>query len=139
MSCHLVALNKSLGVCPIGICETVRRIIAKAVLSITCLDILEATGSLQLCAGHITGVEAAVHAVRSAFGRTSAEGVLLVALRMHSIPSIIVLFFRILDISVSYWLHSPLTVSQEGTTQGDPLAMPHYAIATLPLIKMLTS
>ena len=38
-----------------------RRIIARAVLSIVKLDVLEAAGSLQLCAGQDAGNEAAVY------------------------------------------------------------------------------
>ena len=78
LACRLVALRKNPGVHPIGVCETVRHITAKAVLSVSKIDILEASGSLQLCAGHIAGVEAAIHAVRSAFNEDSADGVLLV-------------------------------------------------------------
>ena len=78
LACHLVALDKNPGVRPIGICETVRRIISKSVLSITQLDILEASGSLQLCTGQMAGVEAGIHAVRSGFNKESTEGVLLV-------------------------------------------------------------
>lgn len=47
LACCLIALNKNPGVRPIGITEMVRRIIAKAILSITRLDILEAAGPLQ--------------------------------------------------------------------------------------------
>jgi len=67
VACRLIALDKCPGVCPIGIGEVVRRIIAKAVLSIVKLDILEAAGPLQLCAGQDARCEAAVHAMRSIF------------------------------------------------------------------------
>ena len=52
-ACRLIALNKNPGVRPIGICEVVRRIISKAILSITSGDIQDAAGSLQLCAGQM--------------------------------------------------------------------------------------
>ena len=44
LSCRLITLNKCTGVRPIGIGDTVRRIIAKAILTITKADIQEATG-----------------------------------------------------------------------------------------------
>ena len=62
----------------IGICETVHRTIAKAILSSAKLDVLKTTGPLQLCVGHIAGAEAAIHSVRSTFYDSSAEGALLV-------------------------------------------------------------
>ena len=51
VSCRLIALDKCPGVRLIGVGETVRRIIAKAVLSVLKEDIREVAGSLQLCAG----------------------------------------------------------------------------------------
>ena len=78
VACHLIALDKNPGVRPIDICETVRQIVSKAVLPVTRLDVLEAVGALQLCAGQIAGVEAGIHAVRSSFNDESTEGVLLV-------------------------------------------------------------
>ena len=47
LSCRLIALNKNLGVRPIGIGDTARRIIAKAILSITRQDLQAAAGSLS--------------------------------------------------------------------------------------------
>ena len=48
---RLIALDKCPGIRPIGIGETVRRIIGKAVLAVIKYDILDAAGALQLCAG----------------------------------------------------------------------------------------
>ena len=56
---------------PVG--ETVRRIIAKAVLSVLKGDIREAAGSSQLCAGQLSGCEAAVHSVQTLFGSLDTE------------------------------------------------------------------
>ena len=62
MASRLIALDKNPGVRPIGIGDTARRIIAKAICR---QDIQGAAGSLQLCAGQISGIEAVVHAVRT--------------------------------------------------------------------------
>ena len=78
MACRFMALNKNPGVRPIGICETVRRIISKAILSVTKGDIQDAVGTTQLCAGQIAGIEAGIHSVRDLFNKKETEGVLLV-------------------------------------------------------------
>ena len=44
LTCWLIALDKCPGVRPIGICETSRQIIAKAVLSVAKEDLQEAAG-----------------------------------------------------------------------------------------------
>ena len=67
LACRLVALDKNPGIWLIGIWETVRCIIAKAVISVTYHDVLEAAGSFQLCACQPAGVEALIHAVRACF------------------------------------------------------------------------
>ena len=76
LSCRLIALNKNPGVRPIGIGETSRRIMAKAALRIMRDDIQDAAGTVQLSAGQIAGVEAAVHAVRK-FQLDETEAVLI--------------------------------------------------------------
>jgi len=48
LACCLIPLNKNPGVHPIGIGETSRRIISKAILFMIKSDILEAAGNLQL-------------------------------------------------------------------------------------------
>ena len=78
MACCLIALDKKPGVRPIGICEVVGRIIAKAIFSITRGDIQDAAGSVQLCAGQKYVTEAAVHTMNLAFKDDNCEAVLLV-------------------------------------------------------------
>ncbi len=67
VTCRLIPLDKCPGVRPIGIGEVPRRLIAKSILMILKTDIIEASGSLQLCAGQEAGSEAAIHAMRSIF------------------------------------------------------------------------
>ena len=78
LACRLIALDKCPGVRPIGICEAARRIISKAILFVLRDDIQDAAGSMQLCAGQIAGVEAAIHFMREAFSAEDCEAVLLV-------------------------------------------------------------
>ena len=73
LACRLIALNKNPDVRPIGIGDTARRIIAKAIL-----DIQKAASTLQLSGGQISGIEAAVHAVNSLFKQEETEAILLV-------------------------------------------------------------
>ena len=59
VACRLIPLAKNDGgVRPIGIGQILRRIVGKAI---------QRTGSLQLCAGHPAGCEAAVHAMSDLF------------------------------------------------------------------------
>ena len=154
LACRLVALDKCPGVCPIGIGDTVRRIMAKAVLEITRVDIQDAAGSVQLCAGQISGCEAAVHFVHENFHLENTEAALLVDATnafnslnrmsaLHNIqllcPSIAKILINCYRASTKLFIDGDILCSQEGTTQGDPLGMPMYALATIPLIKNLNS
>ena len=78
VACRLIALDKCPGVHPIGIGETVRRIIGKAIAHTITEDIQDAAGPLQVCASHISGCEAAVHAMRQVYESQQTEAVILV-------------------------------------------------------------
>ena len=110
-------------------------------------------GSLQLCAGQIVGTEAAVHAVHSSFGSDDCEALLLVdasnafnalnrqtALRniMSLCPSLATVLINSYRAETDLFVGGDVIKSCEGTTQGDPLAMPMYATATVPLIERLS-
>ena len=152
LACRLIALDKNPGVRPIGIGDTARRIIAKALLSIAAPDIQDASGCQQLCGGQIAGIEAAVHATRSAFESDDCEAVLLVdatnafnalnrMVALHNIrricPSIATILINSYRSPTELFVDGDVILSQEGTTQGDPLAMAMYGLATIPLIRRL--
>jgi len=76
---RLNASDKNPCVCPIGVKEVVRRIIAKLhVLSIIGSDIQRAVSPLQFCAGQTSGDEATIHSMRKIFIDEDSEGFLLV-------------------------------------------------------------
>ena len=56
LASHLIALDKNSGVRPIGVGETVRKLVTKAVLHVLKHAILDSMGVQQLCAGQTKGV-----------------------------------------------------------------------------------
>ncbi len=148
LSCRLVAIDKNPGVRPIGIGEIVRRIIAKAALTIIKPDILDTVGCRQLCVGQMAGVESGVHSIRELY--KDNEAVLLVdasnafnslnrRVALHNVRALCPSFATILVncYREPSFIDGETILSQEGTTQGDPLSMPFYAVSTLPLINQL--
>ena len=153
---RLIALNKNPGVRPIGIGETLRRIVGKAICWATRSDVEVSSGVDQLCAGVKMGIEAAFHAVHDLFDSNAEAdwGLLTIDATnaFNSINRIALLWnVRILwpraarFIFNTYHGWSALVLrdsderlfSREGVTQGDPISMFLYAVGTLPLIRLL--
>lgn len=127
--------------------------IGKAILSVIKSDIFDITGCAQLCAGVSSACEAIVSTVKSVFEMGGAEGLLLVdasnafnslnrglALRniLHLCPSLGRILVNLYRMESSLFIDKDTLLSKEGTTQGDPLAMVMYAIASIPLINELS-
>ena len=155
MSCRLVPLKKSdNSVRPVGIGETLRRIISKSVVSLLKPDILSASGCLQTCAGLEGGIEAAVHAMRHIYEDDKCEAIILIdaenafnrlnrKVALRNIKQICPNLYQFLDNSyrnpVELFLEDGSHIlSEEGVTQGDPAAMAKYALASKPLIVKLS-
>ncbi len=152
LACRLIALSKNPGVRPIGVGDTARRIIAKSITQFLKCDIQQACGCQQLCGGQLSGVEAAVHATKSTFEAKENEAILLVdasnafnslnrqvALQniRRTCPSIATALINTYREPTELFVDGNTLLSQEGTTQGDPLAMAMYGLATIPLIRRL--
>ena len=105
-----------------------------------------------MCGGQISGIEAAVHAARQAFDSEECEAALLVdatnALNslnrqaaLHNIrclcPPIATILVNSYRAPTELFVDSDVILSQEGTTQGDPLSMAMYGLASILLIRRL--
>ena len=150
---RVIPLNKDPGRRPIGVGEVLRRIIGKAVSWTLKEEFCEAAGPLQTCAGHMAGAEAAIHGIRAIFEKEETDAVLLIdasnafnrmnrKVAMHNIritcPEVSVYIINMYRHPSRLFISGGGEISsQEGTTEGDPLAMPWYAVNTRTLIDRL--
>ena len=155
MACRLIPLAKNPGIRPIGVGETLRRIMGKTVSWVLKEEIKKAAGPLQTCASHGAGAEAAIHGMREIFNKEDTEAVLLIDAknafnclnRSAALHNVQLLCPPLANYLInSYQKPSRLFItgsggekleiaSEEGTTQGDPLAMGWYAVTTRLLIE----
>ena len=116
-------------------------------------DVIDCTGSLQVCAVQEAGIEAAVHSLSSMYNDENNDVVLLVdasnefsslnrEVFLHNIPYIC----PARSVFVKNCYNSPSRPfiigrkelkSNECTTQSDPVSMAIYGVGITPLIKML--
>ena len=151
-ACRLIPLDKNPGVRPIGVGEVLRRIVGRTILKCVSNDLKLLGQSDQLCLGQKCGIEHAIHALRKVFDTPEAEAVLLIdasnafnslnrELALSNIQAICPSLTNALDNSYKspslLFVNGKTILSQEGTTQGDPLAMAMYGVALLPLIKLV--
>ena len=74
---RLIPLDKGNGdVMPIGVGEVIRRIIRKCLTKVTKQNIIEASGSLQVCADYKSGSEAAIHVMHKIYEANNTDAVL---------------------------------------------------------------
>ena len=108
-------------------------------------DIIEASGSLQVCAGYKSGSEAAIHAMHNILEADNTDAVSLIDAsnefnslnRASALHNVRILCPTIATYAINtYREPAPLFItggkelrSEEGTTQGDSLAMCLYAVS----------
>ena len=128
---------------PIGNGEIIRKVLGKAIAQIFGADICYAAASQQTCAGQEGGIEAAIHAAREKIQMESTEAVLLIDAEnafnrlnrqtaflniRHICPKICTYLFNTYRLPAGLFLGKGVEIlSQEGTTQGENLAMAFYA------------
>lgn len=151
-ACGLIPLDKNPGVRPIGVAEVCRRIFEKVIMVVCKDDLIAAVSPSHLCVGLDSGCEAAFHAMCMLYDDPDTQAILFVdatnafnnlnrAATLRNVQKICPIMAPILINTYrspsALFVNNKSLLSQEGTTQGDPLAMGMYAIGTLPLIDCL--
>ena len=153
VSSRLIPLDKNPGVRPIGVGEVLRRIVGKSIRHHCQNEIKEAARPLQTCAGHGAGAEAAIHAMKTIYQQEATDAVLLIDAKnafnclnpsgaLHNIqiicPILAMYLINTYRRPATLFIYGGETIlSREGTTQGDPLAMPWYSLSTANIINAL--
>ena len=154
LACRLIPLNKNPGVRAIGVGEVIRRVIGKCDIRwIMKKDIQEAAGPLQMATGLQSGAEAAIHSMKEIFDCKQTDAVILVDASnafnslnrnaaLHNTQNLCPQFSTILINTYRLPVRmivfgSKDIISNEGTTQGDNLAMSFYALGTATLLNYL--
>ena len=152
-ACRLIPLDKNPGVRPIGEGEVKRRIKGRTKTKLLKNELMSLGSNYQLCLGQKCGIEYAIHTLRDQYSKTSADAVLLIdtentfnslnrklALKniKNACPSLLTAIKNTYSNPSKLFVNKKNIYSQEGTTQGDPLAMAMYGLAIIPLIKLLS-
>ena len=134
--------------CSIGVGEVLRRIIGRTIVSCTQTDLKQLGGNRQFCMGQRCGIQHAIHSLKANFDEneavhlidaTNAFNLLNRKPALENIKITCPALFNLFNaVKNSYSSTSPLHVngttlwSEEGTTQGNTLAMCMYGVAILP-------
>ena len=130
--------------------EILHRITRKVIVSVLKKKVASSAGPLQVCAGQEAGSEAAIHAMEKIFKEESTEAVLLVDeenafnsvnrkvfLQNNSIlcPALSLFVTNCYATPARLFVIDGSKIQfNEGTTQGDPVAMAIYALGITPFI-----
>ena len=150
---RLVALGKKDGgVRPVGVGEALRRLVGKAIAKVCKNDLIATCGAIQLCAGTSSGCEASARALQQLWDAENTDLILLVdasnafnrmsreqALRTvdQRCPVLSVALRNLYGHPARLIMENGVSLlSEEGTTQGCPLGMAMFAVASLPLIAL---
>ena len=106
----------------------------------------------QLCLGQKCGIEHAIHSLRETYQQPETEAILLIdasnafnalnrKLAMRNIdricPSLTSAVYNSYIYPSKLFVNGETLLSEEGTTQGDPIAMAMYGISIMPMIRKL--